>query len=180
MKGHSCPLLNRMLTHRAVRMLCFARPAIGNWSAACKRKGPLRSQSGTPRHGDLARDTAAWSQGDEDLTPSEEDPERVLPAEADNVLRPEVWRRKDRRILLGVSHVSDDPARHRLFKIRAVYDRWANGWVAQVAEQNRNEQPGTWTTEQGTDGTGLNAFPTAAACLGDAVETLLILVDREA
>ena len=85
-----------------------------------------------------------------------------------------------RHILLGVSHASDDPARHRLFEIRAVYDQEASGWVAQVAEQNRNEQPGAWTPELRTDGTGLNAFPTAAVCLGDAVTTMVTLVDREA
>ena len=88
--------------------------------------------------------------------------------------------RQPRHILLRVSHVSDDPTQHRLFEIRAVYDHEANGWVAQVAEQNRNEQPGAWTPELRTDGTGLNAFPSAAACLGDAVTRLVTLVDREA
>jgi hypothetical protein len=68
--------------------------------------------------------------------------------------------RQPRHILLGVSHVSDDPTQHRLFEIRAVYDQEADGWVAQVAEQNRNEQPGAWTP--------------------DAVTTLVTLVDREA
>jgi hypothetical protein len=88
--------------------------------------------------------------------------------------------RQPRHILLGVSHVSDDLTQHRLFEIRAVYDREANGWVAQVAEQNRNEQPGAWTPELRTDGTGLNAFPSAAACLGDAVTRLVTLIDLEA
>ena len=69
---------------------------------------------------------------------------------------------------------------HWLFEIRAVCDQEANGWVAQVAEQNRNEQPGAWTPELRTDGTRSHVFPTAAACLGDAVTTLVTLVDREA
>jgi hypothetical protein len=88
--------------------------------------------------------------------------------------------RHTRHILLGVSHASDDPAQHRHFEIRAVYDQAATGWVAQVAEQNRNEQPGAWTPELRTDGTKSHVFPTAAACLGDAVTTLVTLVDREA
>jgi hypothetical protein len=85
-----------------------------------------------------------------------------------------------RHILLGVSHASDDPARHRLFEIRATYDQAANGWVAQVAEQNRNEQPGAWAAEVLMDGIRTHVFPTAAACLGDAVTSVVTLVDREA
>ena len=87
---------------------------------------------------------------------------------------------RTRHILLGVSHVSDDPARHRHFEIRATYDQAANGWVAQVAEQNRNEQPGAWAAEVLMDGIRSHVFPTAAACLGDAVMSLVTLVDREA
>jgi hypothetical protein len=88
--------------------------------------------------------------------------------------------RHARHILLGVSHASDDPTQHRLFEIRAVYDQAANGWVAQVAEQNRNEQPGAWTPELMRNGLRSHVFPTAAACLGDAVTTLVALVDHEA
>ncbi len=88
--------------------------------------------------------------------------------------------RHARHILLGVSHASDDPTRHRLFEIRAVYDHEANGWVAQVAEQNRNEQPGAWAAEMRMDGICSHVFPTAAACLGDAVTSVITLVDREA
>jgi hypothetical protein len=88
--------------------------------------------------------------------------------------------RQTRHILLGVSHASDDPARHRLFEIRAAYDQAANGWVAQVAEQNRNEQPGVWAAEVLLDGIRTHVFPTAAACLGDAVTSVVTLVDREA
>jgi hypothetical protein len=85
-----------------------------------------------------------------------------------------------RHILLGVSHVSDDPARHRHFEIRATYDQAANGWVAQVAEQNRNEQPGAWAAEVLMNGVRTHVFPTAATCLGDAVTSIVTLVDREA
>jgi len=88
--------------------------------------------------------------------------------------------RQPRHILLGISHASDDPARHRLFEIRATYDQAATGWVAQVAEQNRNEQPGDGTPELLTDEIQSHVFPTAAACLGDAVTILITLVDREA
>ena len=88
--------------------------------------------------------------------------------------------RQTRHILLGVSHASGDPTRHRLFEIRAVYDQAAAGWVAQVAEQNRNEQAGSWTPDVMSDEIRPHVFPTAAACLGDAVTTLVTLVDREA
>jgi hypothetical protein len=88
--------------------------------------------------------------------------------------------RQTRHILLGVSHASDDPARHRDFEIRATYDQAANGWVAQVAEQNRNEQPGAWAAEVLIDGIRSHVFPTAPACLGDAVTSVVTLVDREA
>ena len=85
-----------------------------------------------------------------------------------------------RHILLGVGHASDDPLRHRHFEIRAPYDQATNGWVAQVAEQNRNEQPGAWAAEGVMDGIRSLVFPTAATCLGDAVTSIVTLVDREA
>ena len=87
--------------------------------------------------------------------------------------------RRDRHIRLGVSHPSDDPARHRVFEIRASYDAGAGGWVAWVGEQNRNEQLGGWGPGPG-DGGRARAFPTAAACLGDAVAAIVALVDRVA
>ena len=59
-------------------------------------------------------------------------------------------------------------------------DQAGNGWVAQVAEQNRNEQPGAWATEVLIDGIRSHVFPTAATCLGDAVTSVVTLVDREA
>src|SRR5829696_9223557 len=71
-----------------------------------------------------------------------------------------------RHILLGVSHASDDPARHRHFEIRATFDQAANGWVAQVAEQNRNEQPGAWAAEVLMDGIRSPSSPRRRAVLG--------------
>jgi hypothetical protein len=85
--------------------------------------------------------------------------------------------RQTRHILLGVSHASDDPARHRLFEIRATYDQAANGWVAQVAEQNCKSQPGAWSAELLIDAVWSHVFPTAATCLGDAVTSIVALVD---
>jgi hypothetical protein len=88
--------------------------------------------------------------------------------------------RRTRHILLGVSHACNDPARHRPFEIRATYDHAANGWVAQVAEQNRNEQPGAWAAELLIDRIRSHVCPTAATCLGGAVTSVATLVDREA
>jgi hypothetical protein len=88
-------------------------------------------------------------------------------------------RRADRHIRLGVSHPSDDPARHRVFEVRAAYSEAAGGWVAQVGEQNTNEQLqgwGAWLKDGGRE----RSFPTAAACLGDAVALIVAMVDREA
>ena len=87
--------------------------------------------------------------------------------------------RRDRHIRVGVSHPSDDPARHRVFEVRAAYDAAAGGWVARVGEQNPNEQLDGWGPRP--DGGGrARAFPTAAACLGDAVAAVVAMVDREA
>ena len=86
--------------------------------------------------------------------------------------------RESRHILLGVSHPSDDPGRHRNFEIRAVFDTKTWGWVARVAEQNRNEQRGVWGADL-TDLERMPAFPTAAACLGNAVAIIVAIVDRE-
>ena len=88
-------------------------------------------------------------------------------------------RREDRHIRLGVGHPSDDPARHRVFEIRASYSAAAGGWVAQVAEQNANEQFQGWR-ERPEEGGREAAFPTPASCLGDAVAFIVAMVDREA
>ncbi len=86
---------------------------------------------------------------------------------------------RDRHLLVGVSHPSDDPARHRVFEVRATHDEAEGGWVASFGEQNRNEQVQGWGANLG-DGGRDRAFPTPAACLGDAVATLVAGVDREA
>ena len=94
-------------------------------------------------------------------------------------MRPDVWRLPDRHILLGVSHASGDPARHRNFEIRASYVVESGGWTARVSEQNLNEQRGDW--ERLLTGEGpAQVFPTAATCLGEAVGRLIAIVDQEA
>jgi hypothetical protein len=87
--------------------------------------------------------------------------------------------RESRYILVGVGHSSNDPARHRTFEVRAMFDTMTWGWVAHVAEQNRNEQPGFWGADL-TDSERMPTFPTAAACLGNAVTMIVAMVDREA
>jgi hypothetical protein len=84
----------------------------------------------------------------------------------------------DRHVLLGVSHPSDDPARHRVFEIRASHDAAKGGWVARAGEQNLNEQRGDWQFVE-ADGDS-PVFPTAAACLGHAVSVIVAAVDQEA
>ena len=91
--------------------------------------------------------------------------------------------RRDRRLRVGVGHPSDDPARHRAFEVRATYRAAAGGWVAQIREENRNEQ-----LEEGLGGQAVDtvadgpprAFSTPAECLGDAVAGLVALIEREA
>jgi hypothetical protein len=95
------------------------------------------------------------------------------------VVRPDVWHRPERHILLGVSHPSDDPSLHRVFEIRASFKAAAGGWVARVSEQNLNEQRGDWGPALTTGGE-TRTFPTAAVCLGDAVATIVATVDQEA
>ena len=94
------------------------------------------------------------------------------------LLRPGAGRPADRHIRLGVSHPSNDPARHRVFEVRAVFDERSGGWVAQVGEQNLNEQRGEWSPllpDQGWD-----AFPSPAECLGHAVTIIVATVDDKA
>jgi hypothetical protein len=100
-------------------------------------------------------------------------------SERGRMLRPQVWRPPDRHILVGISHPSDDPARHRIFEIRATYDAETGAWSARVGEQNLNEQRGDWEPEL-VDADGAPRFPTAAACLGDAVTRLMTIVDQDA
>jgi hypothetical protein len=98
-------------------------------------------------------------------------------AASDGLPRPKVLRPADRHILVGVSHASNDPALHRSFEIRATYDASTHGWIAQVGEQNLNEQRGDWTPL--TDDDRLSSFPTAAACLGHAVAALVATFDQD-
>ena len=58
-------------------------------------------------------------------------------------------------------------------------DLAVGGWVARVGKENSNEQLGPWGPRTGEGGRP-RAFPTAAACLGDAVAALVAMVDREA
>ena len=95
------------------------------------------------------------------------------------MLRPDVWHVPDRHILLGISHPSDDPARHRTFEVRATYNAETGAWSARVGEQNLNEQRGDWEPHRADDN-GAPRFPTAAACLGDAVARLITMVDQDA
>ncbi len=104
-------------------------------------------------------------------------PERL--PDRGRVLRPEVWHSPDRHILLGISHASNDPARHRTFEVGATYDVDTGEWTARVGEQNLNEQRGDWEPYR-AEAEGARRFPTAAACLGDAVARLITMVDQEA
>ncbi len=51
--------------------------------------------------------------------------------------------------------------------------------MAQVGEQNPNEQLSSWGATPDDDARPA-AFPTAAACLGDAVAMLVRMVDGDA
>lgn len=84
----------------------------------------------------------------------------------------------DRHIVLGVSHPSDDPSRHRVYEVRAGFDPARRGWVARVGEQNRNEQRGDWRPTPTPSGE-VRAFSTAAACLGDAVSAIIAAFDAD-
>ena len=95
------------------------------------------------------------------------------------VVRPAQWHRPDRHISLAVSHPSDDPSRHRVFEIRAAFDPAAGGWVAHVGEQDRNDQRGAWEPLSSA-AHQTRAFPTAAACLGNAVAAIVAMVDQDA
>jgi hypothetical protein len=104
---------------------------------------------------------------------------RAHGAENGRVLRPTVWRRQNRHIILGVSHSSNDPTQHRVFELWATFDAARGGWVAQIGEQDRNEQRGAWESRPSTAGEE-RVFPTAATCLGEAVATLIAMVDQGA
>lgn len=88
---------------------------------------------------------------------------------------PAIWHPADRHVVLGISHASNDPARHRTFQIRASYDANRGGWQAFVGEQNLNDQRGDWMQLLAET---TSIFPTAAACLGNATTTIVALFDE--
>jgi hypothetical protein len=108
-----------------------------------------------------------------------EEPDRPPGDAARKVLRPAAWQPRDRHIILGVSHPTDDPSRHRVFEVRAVFDAARGGWAALAGEQDLNEQRGDWDPVL-TERDQASSFPTAAACLGHATAAIIAAVDREA
>ncbi len=92
------------------------------------------------------------------------------------VLRPSVWRRPDRHVTIAISHASNDPARHRTFKIRASFDAERDGWQAFVSPHHHNERYGEWSLLLGVNG---QVFATPAACLGHAASVLIAAFDGE-
>lgn len=85
----------------------------------------------------------------------------------------------ERHVLLGVSHPSSDPARHRTFEVRATFDASRNGWTARFGEKNLNDQIARWTKQLPDEDTAV-VSPTATDCLGSAVLSLIAMVEREA
>jgi hypothetical protein len=85
----------------------------------------------------------------------------------------------DRHILLGVSHSSNDPARHRTFEVRAALDAEFGGWTARFGEKNPNAQLEGWGTRL-MDGDTPRVFTTAASCLGSAVTSIVAMVEGDA
>jgi hypothetical protein len=85
-------------------------------------------------------------------------------------------RSRERYIRFGVGQPSGDPAQHRVFDVRATYSAAAGGWVARLGELSVNDQFQGFGARL-TDGHPGRPFDTAAACLGDAVTTILAMVD---
>lgn len=106
--------------------------------------------------------------GSEDATASTSDRGKML--------RPQVWRRPDRHVMVAISHPSNDPALHRTVQIRASFDVDRNGWRAHVSPQDHNDQYGDWSLLFRTED---SLYPTAAACLGHAVTELVSALDAE-
>lgn len=84
-----------------------------------------------------------------------------------------------RHIVVGISDPSDDPSRHRVFQISAVYDATAQGWRAAITEENANAQPGPWLRQSAVSDRAPMA-PTAPACLGRAVELIVSVIANDA
>ena len=87
-------------------------------------------------------------------------------------------RPKDRYLRVGVGHPSGDATLHRDFEVRASYNEGAGGWMAQVGEENRNQQIDVWEPAPG--GSRARAFATPASCLGNAVAGIVAMADAEA
>jgi hypothetical protein len=102
--------------------------------------------------------------------------EPVDASDRGKLLRPQAWRRPDRHVSVAISHVSNDPSRHRTFKIRASFDAKRNGWQAFVSPHHHNEQYGEWSLLLGLNG---QLFATPAACLGHAASVLIAAFDGE-
>jgi hypothetical protein len=66
-----------------------------------------------------------------------------------------------------------------VFEVRAVPHDTADGWIANVEEQNANAQPDRWPAWRPQERRD-RLFPTAATCLGDAVEFIVSTLAREA
>jgi hypothetical protein len=77
---------------------------------------------------------------------------------------------------VAISHASNDPGRHRTFKIRASFDADRGGWQAFVSPHHHNEQYGEWSLLLGLNG---QLFATPAACLGHAASVLIAAFDGE-
>jgi hypothetical protein len=92
------------------------------------------------------------------------------------LLRPRVWHCPDRHASVAISHASNDPSRHRAFKIRASFDAARDGWQAYVSQHHHNEQYGDWSLLLGVNG---QLFPTPATCLGNAASVLIAAFDDE-
>jgi hypothetical protein len=101
----------------------------------------------------------------------------VSASDRGKLLRPHAWRRPDRHVTVAISHASNDPGRHRTFKIRASFDADRDGWQAFVSPHHHNEQYGEWSLLLGLNG---QLFATPAACLGHAASVLIAAFDDEA
>lgn len=99
-------------------------------------------------------------------------------AAAGNKAADKQGRPKDRYLRVGVGHPSGDATLHRDFEVRASYDEGAGGWVAQVGELNRNHQIEALGPAPG--GAQERASATPAACLGNAVSSIVAMADAEA
>lgn len=108
--------------------------------------------------------------------PEQSSQETVDTRDRGKLLRPRAWSQPDRHVSIAISHASDDPGRHRTFKVRASFDPDRDGWQAYVSPHRHNEQYGEWTLL--LDGNA-QRFPTAASCLGHAATVLIAAFDGE-